>query len=73
MTALRWLVSPVQWSVWLAVGIAGLWGLPGCGSVPSDQSQHRAAAAPAAPAKGQAAALAPSPEAQIGTIPITIA
>jgi membrane fusion protein (multidrug efflux system) len=47
--------------------------LPGCGSVPSDQSQHRAAAAPAAPAKGQAAALAPSPEAQIGTIPITIA
>ena len=71
-TALRWLVSPVRWSVWWAVGIASLWGLPGCGSVPSDQTPHGAAAAQVAQAKGRADASA-TPEAQTEAIPITIA
>jgi membrane fusion protein (multidrug efflux system) len=56
----------------LAVGIASLWGLPGCGSVPSDQTPHGAAAAQVAQAKGRADASA-TPEAQTEAIPITIA
>jgi uncharacterized protein YceK len=72
MTALRWLVSRVRWPVWLAVGSASLWGLSGCGSVPSDQTPHGAAAAQVAQAKGRADTSA-TPEAQTEAIPITIA
>lgn len=71
MTALRWPISSVRWPVWLAVGIASLWGLSGCGSVPSDQTPH-GAAAQVAQAEGRANASVP-PEAQTEAIPITIA
>ncbi|MDH3603039.1 MAG: hypothetical protein OEU26_25790, partial [Candidatus Tectomicrobia bacterium] len=73
MTVLRRLASPVRGSVWLAVGIAGLWGLSGCGSAPSDQPRHGAAAAQVAQAKGRTDASVSSPEAQTEAIPITIA